>query len=742
MKPHEHILISLGYAAGVAFLSAKGLTDPWIYISAAVGGEIIDLVDHPLYQLVYQRNTPHVKEARQIFHAKGLKAAYQYLKVIEDTRQIKGLLLHNIYSLLAVALLSVVVSLFLPASVYWLIALGALFLHMLCDIYGDFKILGHADNWLWVFTTPFLKVFARIGRLLTWLVMVFGAFILIAFFTLSFRIGWQLAKPDVAGTTLLLNIKTGSLSIAYIPLLALSLYHLALLTLGAAAYHKYKLEINRKGSPTAHNQINSLGYILRLFRRKAPLSHRKTEITFLKMQADQETWILICAGIIVVMLSAFTFLGWDTDLAIVLTPVFWALLFGTLVHTTVGEFGGVLGVLLAWILNLLLARLNLQPIWPIYRGYLLFGAAAGAWLLGLLGGILLKGQSRMSLIVFSLQLKNKQPNCNNDDWIKDLIAASRNSLEQGYTVAHDQLFPVKSKGLYVTQHAADLMVAPYSGNPILGTDYHHIEADDAYMPMWRELEYVLCENKLTTASATSSKLLPVMPRYRSIGKMEEGDLYWDKGIYHWKSTRRPLRMISTELSFEPLLGNGNTWLLSKTRSEVLDHLVTRRSGIHTDLFIFQPTEQRDDIVICGITRDHTSTKEYATVESEAYAGNVLEMLKHNIKDLNCIDINQVASARLFYPRLSFFDTELINWAETSAVIPSDYAGFTKNNFSTLRRSLDSLPVKNLLPSATASLPKKFLVLCFEYSIAAIISAINLDPKIATLIKNTFSALVK
>ncbi len=286
------------------------------------------------------------------------------------------------------------------------------------------------------------------------------------------------------------------------------------------------------------------------------------------------------------------------------------------------------------------------------------------------------------------------------------------------------------------------MVAPYAGNPILGTDYHHIEADDAYMPMWRELEYVLCENKLTIASDHSTKLFPVMPRYRSIGKADEGDLYWEKGIYHWRSTRRPLSLLSTELAFDISLSNENTWLLSKTRSEVLDHLVTRRSGIHTDIFIHQPMDQRDDIVICGVTRDHTSTKEYATVESEVYAGNILDTLKRKTQNLGFINIVQVASARLFYPRISFFDTELIKWAETSAVLPSDYAGFTKKNFSILRHSLDALPVKNLLPSATANLPQKFLVLAIEYSIAAIVSVINLDPNIVNIIKNIFGTIFK
>ena len=70
--------------------------------------------------------------------------------------------------------------------------------------------------------------------------------------------------------------------------------------------------------------------------------------------------------------------------------MFLALLFGTIIHTTVGELGAVWGVLLAIILNLILARLGLQALWDVSLGYWLFAAAIGAWLLALLGGIVLQ----------------------------------------------------------------------------------------------------------------------------------------------------------------------------------------------------------------------------------------------------------------------------------------------------------------------------------------------------------------
>lgn len=202
MKTHEHALISMGYAAGIALISkgisaplGQGLTDPWIYVSALIGGEIIDFLDHPLYHLVYQRNEPHVVRSRKIFLEKGFKAAAAYLNQVEDDRQFKGLLLHNVYSLSVVALLALLLGIFLPAPVYWFIGLGAFFLHMLMDVYGDFKILGHADNWLWVMSEGMLTILGRLGAGLLNFVLAWGALVLLAFLAIGFRIGWQLGLP-------------------------------------------------------------------------------------------------------------------------------------------------------------------------------------------------------------------------------------------------------------------------------------------------------------------------------------------------------------------------------------------------------------------------------------------------------------------------------------------------------------------------------------------------------------------
>jgi hypothetical protein len=151
MKTHEHALISLGFGACISLISVGNLvSNPGIYLAAVLGGECIDFIDHPLYQLVYRRNEVHVKESRKILKQKGLIAAIRYLNQVEDCRGFNGLLLHNIYSFIILLVLTFLVFWLAPDEIYIQVFFSALILHMLTDIQGDLRILGHINNWLWV----------------------------------------------------------------------------------------------------------------------------------------------------------------------------------------------------------------------------------------------------------------------------------------------------------------------------------------------------------------------------------------------------------------------------------------------------------------------------------------------------------------------------------------------------------------------------------------------------------------
>jgi len=743
MKTHEHALISLAYAAGISFLAGNGMTDPAIYIAALVGGEIIDLIDHPLYHLVYNRDEPHVSQARKIFHEKGIGAAWKYLNEVEDDRQFKGLLLHNVFLLSLLAILGMLAAFVLSASVYLFVGIGALYLHMLTDIFGDFKILGNADNWLWPIPKKWIDYFGNMGTSLAGYIMVWSGFIQLTFFIITFRWGWQLAKPSIT-SGLLFNPTLNNLTVlAYIPLFGLAAYHLNLLMIVSAGAHKYRLEMGKNTAVSF--SIGSLNTVWEFIRRKLRWNRQNFEKVLLRMQADIALWaVFLTATIASILLILTWFWGnsalWQPQQRVIflLLPVFLALLFGTLVHTTVGEFGGVWGILLAWILNWIFGRLGVQALWDISLGYLLFGTAAGAWLLGLLGGIIFRGQSRMSMVAFSLQVNRTSKL--DDGWLHDVIMISHQGLQQGYEKMHAVLYGDSTKSNFVTLPSTDMMLTPYRGRPILGEEYHHILAKDNYVPIVREHNYVLCDNRLTSTSKRVGQygLLPVLPRQRGV-QIEKlhGDMQWEGSKYHWLSKKRDVE-IAGVMPVAAGKKQDHQWILFKTYSEILDHLVTRKSTIQTDIFMYP---ELDHVTICGITREFTSTKEYATVEAEAYAAKVVFELQELFKKHRGFKITQQTSARFFYPRLSFYDLDLAEWIQTSAILPSSDSGFPPQELAFIQKSLNKLPTKNLIPNATADFRKKLTILAGQYAIIALIGLIPLDPALLNTIKNIVMSLL-
>ena len=55
-----------------------------------------------------------------------------------------------------------------------------------------------------------------------------------------------------------------------------------------------------------------------------------------------------------------------------------------------------------------------------------------------------------------------------------------------------------------------------------------------------------------------------------------------------------------------------------------------------------------------------------------------------------------ASTRIFYPRISFWDFELVGWAENQASLPSAGGSFSIQDWDSIRKSIDQLPNKKLL----------------------------------------------
>ena len=726
MKTHEHAAISLGYTALLALMANKSLTDPWLYLYGLIGGELIDFIDHPLYHLVYNRKNKYVIQTRQILKEKGLKAALAYLKQIENKRKFKGLWLHNVGSLFIIACFALIISLFFDISIYFLIAVNTFFLHMLTDIYADFKLLGHFDNWLWVLPKNIPSYFSKTRHGLLCLAIIFCFFIEVSFLILTIRTYLQLSQP--ANHRYWFSIFYSNDFLTCVPFIILASYYFFVFLLGMAAYHKYRLEVDFNPNYTA-----GFNFFQKIRFKEVNLNKEFFNNILLKLQAHQEVGILICALLIALVLNFLTILRLDTDFAIVLIPIFLALFFGTFIHTTVGECGSVLGILLAWMLNFILARGGMIPLWSMDRCSLFFSAAIGAWILGLLGGIILRQKSRMSLGVFIVKVSNINKN-RDDNWIKELLHIAQNSLNEGFRKAHEQLFVYPPKKNYTAFALPKSVATPYQSNPVYVEKYCHLYAKDTYVPAIRELEYVLCDNAFSSYCPHKTPFYPIMPRYRTFGDPSIGDMIWINKAYYWKSKKKKLILPSSG-SVPQIDFNGKTWLLFKPRNEIWDNLFTKSSTIHMDLIIFGDKNNHNEIILCGMASEQTSTKEYATVEAEAYAIWVLNILKQKIDKHPAFNTVSNFYTRIFYPRISFYDMNLWEKIKANTVLSSDMAGFPITALSNFKQALFLLPDKNYISSVSANIGRKIMVLGIEYVIAVLA-----DPQIRHFLKSLFKKL--
>ena len=471
--------------------------------------------------------------------------------------------------------------------------------------------------------------------------------------------------------------------------------------------------------------LGSVKLLRQFLSGRLPRNHQNLERVLLRMQADQAVWVVFVAILIASTLLCMHWMQWDSDQLLFLAPPLLALLFGTLVHTTIGELGGAFGVVLAWLLNMVLAHLGLQTLWPASRGYLIFSAAALAWVLGLFGAIFLKGKLRMSVVTFLIQLRPKNQSPRDSKWIRAVLDQAEDGLQKGYASVHAQLYGDPSGRSFVHSPQTDLLLTPYAGRPVLGTNQYHLQATDTYVPFLRETAYVLCDNRLMSRSHIVGQhgLLPVMPRKRATNiDRTNADMHWKNGEYHWHSNRRRLTLQGTTLP-APAEAVYSPGLLVKSWAEFVDNFVTRTSIFQTDLFIYPPSGQSGTITLCGITYERTSTKEYATVEAETYAGAVMDAILTRIQSNPDLHLVQRFSTRLFYPRVSIYDQDLVDSTRALAVLPSDNSLISSRDFALIRQSLDALPDTNLLPSITANLGKQLVVLTFEFGITALIASL-------------------
>jgi hypothetical protein len=729
MRSHEHALISLGYAGGLAWLAGRGLGDAWLYGAALLGGEILDVLDHPLYHLVYARNEAHVAEARRVLAAHGVRAAWAYLNQVEAQRLFQGLVLHNVYALAVVAAACLIVGLWTPVGVYVPVGLGALLLHMLSDVIGDFAVLGHADNWLWVVRREELEAWARRGARLVGVVETGALLVLGALALVSMRAIWQLRFPLAQDGLLALarDPQAWQLWLAYGPLALLALYFGWLVLMCVASVHKYGLETGRAGK--LRFNLGSMRLLFDWLRGRVPRNRATFERVVLRMQADRAVWTVVLALLVSGLLLIFGAPAGTSDRLLVLIPLVLALLFGTFLGTTIGEWGGVLGVMLAWLGNLAAARLGLLAFWPLERAYWLFAAALGAWALGLLGGVLLAGRRRMSLMTFCVELRPHANGSIDDAWQHRALELIRASLKDGYAAMHARLFGQLGAPHFSTETPANTLLLPGRGRPLLGEDHLHWVAGDAYAPLLREMAYVLCANRLTAGnpSAGVHGLLPVLPRYRfSAVDDAAGEMSWSHGVFHWRTQRASapegLVLPGAGLWDLPDQVRPQMLVLTKTWGEFMDHMVTRHSEIRTDICVFPAAAEPTALTMCGVAREITSTVEFVSVETEAYVAAVLEAIQNHCARDPFIALERVDVLRWYYPRQSLYDQELAGLLAEAAVLPASGGTAASETLRTSRAALGLLGGPHTLTSVTADWGKRLVVVFLEGAAGVLISA--------------------
>lgn len=751
MKTHEHALISLGYGAIMAATAGNGLLDPGIYVAALVGGELIDFIDHPLYQLVFARNDPVNVRARSIIKKEGLRSAIRYLKQQEDKRSFNQLRLHNILSLTLISFVAIIVSLFMPGPVYTFVLLGAFLLHMLTDIYGDYKLLGHFDNWLWVLNRPALVWLGSRGAKLVWIVILWWINILLGFSLVSLRVAWQLYRPStywglaieaqnflpVASPTALSSagarvIPSGEIWLAYGPLVFLLVYFSVIFLSIVAGAHKFNLETreDRRGK-RARFSTGSWSLIRDFLRGRLSSEQKRFEKILLAIQSDQAIWIVVVTLLIASILMLETWLNWINPTVLLLTPMVCALIFGTLVHTTMGEFGGVQGVLLATFLNLILSApfLSLQPRWPVEYGYLLFAAACGAWVLGLLGGIVLRDHKRMSLVAFAFRFRSDGA-IDTDTWLHDVMDIAQHGLENGYQQAHQTLYGGKSKNFQVKRPPIDSIVTAQNGLPTISGDFYKLTISDSTVPLLQSVNYILCGNRLSSKKQLGNfGMLPTLPRSRMIvDDPKMVDLVLTNNAYHWDRLTNPISIPSVE--------NTHTWLrdgkylgVTKTWGELFDDMVTRQWLFKTDLYIF-PTPGDDgqcSVTLCGISRTATSTKEYATIESEIYVNAIAENISRIANRIEGVHQIERQTARITYPRLTFDDWRVTDDMAKSAVFSARVNScFSREVADLIVRSLQQISSGFKISGVANDFGKRILVLAGQLAIASLLSTLGLE----------------
>lgn len=674
MRTHEHAIVSVVYVFSSSLLFGSVCSDPYLYLVAVIGGEIIDFVDHPLNFLVYGRNQQHVLKSKEIFsheYDKYLKnflnssgnkvfrpfealfsrlsavtlamaSTIKYLNAVEDRREIRGLLLHNVVVLIIMSWICLLISMFFSASVEMLILLGSFLLHMICDILGDIWTVGHFNNWLWNIPDRFRAIFQGRPRKFLIYALIVNLIVFSSFVIVSMRWSAQLSS-EITNEGLFLVLFRQPNLIFILFLLGLVVYVSWLMLLLILLLRKYNLEF-AQGRVVCF--LKSVPNLLKwLFSSKGSNSFRDI---YLEVRSDILSWVVFGSFLTAMTVILVDLLGLSNDFTIFFVPFFFSVVFGSMIHTSVGEFSGVFGVIIALLTNLILSDLGYREAWPTERAILLFVSAVAAWSMGLIGGLFFRGKEKMSFVVCNLKVCFDD--ITDEVFIRTFFDKLEKAIRNGYCLAHYLL--QKDACNVVFDRSDPYALALSAGNLVAMTNSLHWRISTNYSPLLRELEYLFCDNLMVCnpKEANSGRPLPAMPKTRVWRPKYDPEMIHNDKAYEWYYRGEYLRFGTLAENIEGRMGKG----LSKRGGEFLDNLVTLRVRIVTDLHI---TSQFNSISCTFLVREATSSKEYATVEAEVYLDAIIDEVRR-ILSADPVRM-ELFSSRVVFPDISIFDYEVI-----------------------------------------------------------------------------------
>lgn len=708
MKTPVHIAASVSYGAAAAGFAGADAGYASVVVAAVAGGAVIDIVDHPLFHLATHRDDPHVASVRRELRAHGLRAAWRLASRYEEERAYRPLFFHRLTWLLAIAVIGALLALGTRCSAELMAFLGALLLHMICDIVGDVAAVGHAENWLTGRNGRWIR--NRISRWGSISALALSAFVFACLAVITLRLGVAVAgHEDVVIVTAMVH---SSAWLDYLPVGVLTVYFSALAMLillsGRIYVHRYKPE------PLAQRlcfSVGSLSRLRRFARPGGPQSRQEFERLLLFVQADQAPWTLLVATAIAGAISVLSLLGLDSEMAVFLIPVVMAIIFNTLVHSTIGQLGGSVGAVAGWWLNVALARLGLVHLWGPEYALVVAAAAAGSWLFGLLSGMLLRGRVRMSAACFVATVRESAPGTIADI---DLAQLLTKVVDDGHTQARELLGDARilSRKAAHKSRLDGIVVGAVDRHDSSSGSVCRVFGVDRYNPFLRETDFIIDK---ALGGEEAGHTTPVLPRQRMRNRSRiEAEFTSTADGYQSRGREGELQELAAGPARERLAEG-----VTKSWSEIVDHFNTRYTDLCTDAFA-QVDPESGTATVWGTTREVTSTKEYGTLEAEVYASSILDALESQLPLL------EACATRVHYPRASIFDLDQSSGLSEGPVYMSQLGSSDRRVVSLSLDALERTTSNRITTAVAAASARTTVILLIQLVLGTVLGAFGIQ----------------